>query len=276
LARGKPSSPRVLPQSPPQARQRLAECDLAIELACAADLVPLRVVAVLLAPARIAAAGLQVAARAGTDPDVGPGRRDRQRADPRQHFGIAHPPAIGIRVREAAPAAPPADAGRAIADMAQPGLGSGLLRGVTRSGRHARDFGGAHVNAAHAAWPGDAVRRLLAEVERFGLVVAAPGGRLLAVAPWRHRLARPQAALVALRARIDGGVGVLVFDAAAGGQQQGGGGDHGKAHAIPQCRRSSDHRQRAGAAQHGDRHRGDQAASASTSATAAAGAGTRA
>ena len=42
---------------------------------------PARVVAVLLATARVAAGGLDVAVRVRADPDVGPGRRDRERLD---------------------------------------------------------------------------------------------------------------------------------------------------------------------------------------------------
>ena len=45
---------------------------------------PVRVIAVLLAAARVAAGRLQVAARIGADPDVGPRRRHRQPGDPLQ------------------------------------------------------------------------------------------------------------------------------------------------------------------------------------------------
>src|SRR5690606_37009 len=53
-------------QAPAQLRQCLAERDDAIELALAAHLAPARVVAVLLATARIASGGLDVPARIGT------------------------------------------------------------------------------------------------------------------------------------------------------------------------------------------------------------------
>ena len=63
------------------ARQRPAERFEAVELVVVALLAPLRVIAVLLAPACIAAGGLQVTVGQRADPHRVVRRRDRQRAD---------------------------------------------------------------------------------------------------------------------------------------------------------------------------------------------------
>jgi hypothetical protein len=65
----------------PQCRQRGSELDHAPVLRLVAHSTPARMVTVLLASARIAAGGLQVSERVRTDPDVAPGRRDRERFD---------------------------------------------------------------------------------------------------------------------------------------------------------------------------------------------------
>ena len=62
-------------------RQRRAEGDHPVVLGLVAHRLPSRVVAVLLAAARVAAGGLQVAVRRRADPHVRPRRRDRQRLD---------------------------------------------------------------------------------------------------------------------------------------------------------------------------------------------------
>src|SRR5690606_31614383 len=100
--------------------QRAAELRQPVELLRAALLGPGGVVAVLLAATRVAAGGLQVAARVGADPDLGPGRRDRQLAEPRQHVAIAHPAAIRSEVGEATTMAAAANAGFGIAAEGEP------------------------------------------------------------------------------------------------------------------------------------------------------------
>src|SRR5256886_11878847 len=57
-------------------RQRLGEGEHAVVLDGVADLAPARVVAILLAPARVAPGRLQVATGAGTDPATGAGGRE--------------------------------------------------------------------------------------------------------------------------------------------------------------------------------------------------------
>lgn len=62
-------------------------------------------VQVLLAPRRINPRCLQVPERIGADPNLLPGWRDRQLADPRQRLPILDPLAVGIAVAEAPPGA---------------------------------------------------------------------------------------------------------------------------------------------------------------------------
>jgi hypothetical protein len=67
-------------------------------------LAPGGMVAILLAPARIPAGGLHVPAARRTDPDRGPGGRNRQRADALQHRRLAQRPAVRRAIAEAAAA----------------------------------------------------------------------------------------------------------------------------------------------------------------------------
>src|SRR5690606_30094895 len=103
----------------PQARQRGAEAHDVVELPRSADPGPVRVVTVLLAAARVAAGRLQVPARRPADPDIRPGRRDRQAADALERRGVAHRLSVASDVAEAATCAPPPDAGRGISDVPQ-------------------------------------------------------------------------------------------------------------------------------------------------------------
>ena len=72
----------------PDLRQCPREHQDPVELVGIADLPPLLVVAVLLAPARIASGRLEMAARMRADPHGGPCRRDRQPAQPRQLLAL--------------------------------------------------------------------------------------------------------------------------------------------------------------------------------------------
>src|SRR5690606_9642260 len=128
---------QVRTQAPAQARQRLAEGDGALELAVAAGLAPLRVVAVLLAAARIAARRLHMAVGAAADPDVGVRRRDRQRTDPRQRRGVADHRAVGVAVAEAGAGTATGDARFGVADIHQARLLGGLAAGVVGILAHA-------------------------------------------------------------------------------------------------------------------------------------------
>ena len=90
------------------ARQRPAKGRHALELVRVAQLAPLRVVAVLAAPARVQPGGLQVALGQRADPHLGVGRRNGQAADAFQFALIAQPVAVGLAVAKAlAPAHAP-------------------------------------------------------------------------------------------------------------------------------------------------------------------------
>src|SRR5690606_25178060 len=133
---------QVAAQGAAQAWQPLAEAFDASELLAAAQRRPGRVVAILLAPARVAPGGLEVAVPAAADPDVAPGRRDGQRVDAPAGGGVADGPAIGIEVTEALAVRDAPDAGFGIRDMRQGRLPrcEGGIPGAARSmtpGRHA-------------------------------------------------------------------------------------------------------------------------------------------
>jgi hypothetical protein len=113
---------QVLAQAPTQPGQGRTELHDPVVLALAAGLDPARVVAVLLAPARIAAGGLQVTARVHADPHLGVGRRNGQRADARQGRRIAHRMALPIAVAEPLARAPARVARIGIGDVDQAGL----------------------------------------------------------------------------------------------------------------------------------------------------------
>src|SRR5581483_6525940 len=82
-------------------RKDLAELEHPAELRLVARLPIERVVAVLLAPARVARRHLDVAAGIRTDPDAAPGRRNHQRLDPPAGDGVADPFAVGREERPA-------------------------------------------------------------------------------------------------------------------------------------------------------------------------------
>ena len=102
LSRGRPRAPRsraIRRADAPAAPRRTRAC--ASYLVSSRTARQLRVVAVLLAPARVAAGRLQVAVGLRADPDVGPRRRDRERADAPDHRGIAERPAVRQSIAEA-------------------------------------------------------------------------------------------------------------------------------------------------------------------------------
>jgi hypothetical protein len=102
-------------------RQRLAELDHALVLHLVAHLAPFGVVAVLLAPARVAPGGLQVAVGLRADPDLGPGRRDGQRLDAFQGGFVVDRLAARVEVAKAVALRLAADAGPVVEDVAQAG-----------------------------------------------------------------------------------------------------------------------------------------------------------
>ena len=101
-------------------RQRPAEDQHLAVFRLVAHLAPARVIAVLLAAALVAPGRLDVPVRVGTDPHLGPGRRDDQRADAFQasrYRAPARRPAAGNRTRSVRFVT--GDARCGIADVAQ-------------------------------------------------------------------------------------------------------------------------------------------------------------
>src|SRR5262249_13288347 len=120
-------------------RQRLRKDHQSSVLDLVADLAPLRVIAILLPPARIAARRLEMAARIGANPHVGPRGRDHERADARQHGGVADAAAVLVDIAETAARANTADAGTAvIADVTQTGDFRRVRRRHRRMGTNER------------------------------------------------------------------------------------------------------------------------------------------
>jgi hypothetical protein len=70
---------------------------------------PALVVEVLLAPGFVDARRLNVTVRIAADPDVAPGRWDRQRSNPLKCVLVSDAPAFGVEVAEAAATTAAAD-----------------------------------------------------------------------------------------------------------------------------------------------------------------------
>jgi len=91
------------------------------ELGVVARVAVRRVVAVLLAAARVARGRLDVAVGIGTDPDLGPRRRDGERVDPLALAPIRDAQTVGQVVGPAGADALARDAALVVGDVAQPG-----------------------------------------------------------------------------------------------------------------------------------------------------------
>ena len=84
-------------------------------------------IAVLLAPARVARGDLEMSVLVRADPDVGPRRRNHEGAEAVDRVLGDDQAAVGVVVREAATAALAADAGYDVADVAQPRRDRGIF-----------------------------------------------------------------------------------------------------------------------------------------------------
>jgi hypothetical protein len=104
-----------------QARQDLAELQHVAELRLVARGAIGRVVAVLLAPARIARRGLDVAVGIGADPHVGPRRRDGKRFEAAALVGVADSHTVRRVVGPPGSRALARDAGEAVRDIGEAG-----------------------------------------------------------------------------------------------------------------------------------------------------------
>src|SRR4051794_8356712 len=108
-----------------QQRQHLAELEHMPELRVVARVAVGGVIAVLLATARVARGRLNVAVGIGTDPDLAPGRRDRERVDPLALAPIDDAHAVRQIIGPAAADALARDAALVVGDVAQPGARRG-------------------------------------------------------------------------------------------------------------------------------------------------------
>src|SRR5579864_2934850 len=115
----------VMLRTLPDPRQRFAERDHALELGLVAYGAPQGMVAVLLATLRVFTGGLDVRQRIGRDPDVRPGRWDRQRMNADQRLRISDCVSIGVNVLEVLSRTRPAYAGFVAADVMQASIGGG-------------------------------------------------------------------------------------------------------------------------------------------------------
>src|SRR5690606_12666427 len=97
-----------------QTGQGAGESGQALELVLCGMGRPVGMIAVLLAPARIARCSLNMAGGARTDPDSGPGRRDGQAADAVQRGGVPDQASVRIPIAEAATGATASQAGAVI------------------------------------------------------------------------------------------------------------------------------------------------------------------
>jgi len=78
-------------------------------------------IAILLALARIASDSLEMTFFQGTDPNIAPGRRNCQRANPIQRAGVAHWSGVWPYVAECFPGSDAANSGQSIRDVPKAG-----------------------------------------------------------------------------------------------------------------------------------------------------------
>ncbi len=140
LAR-QPAQAHVLSDRRPDRRQRRGEFEQVLVFRLLARLAIFGVILVLLAPFGVAAGRLNVPVRCRADPDVGPCRRDDERAYAFQRVGVRDPPALRIEVDEALARAPAPDCWPAVAHVAQPrrrrhvDINGNMDLGIQASGR---------------------------------------------------------------------------------------------------------------------------------------------
>src|SRR5258706_3264593 len=107
-----------------------------VELVGVAHFAPARVVAILLSSARIAPRCLQVPAFVAADPDIGPGRRDRERPDPLERVLGRHFLVLRVEVFESLAGVAARVALLAIAGIAQTPGGRGTLAAAWMGAGH--------------------------------------------------------------------------------------------------------------------------------------------
>src|SRR5581483_4557300 len=107
-------------------RKDLAELEHAAELRPVARVAVQRVIAVLLASARVARGDLDVALRVRADPHLGPRRRHHERREALELLALGDALAVGPAIAPARARALAADPGDAVADVGQPRARRGL------------------------------------------------------------------------------------------------------------------------------------------------------
>jgi len=116
------------------ARQRLGEFHQMVELVGVAHLSPARVVAVLLAAARVAARDLEMSALVAADPHVGPRGRNHEEPDALERRLVGDAPAFRVEVLERLAAGLAHVALLAVARIAQSAGRAGSLAGAALGG----------------------------------------------------------------------------------------------------------------------------------------------
>src|SRR5258706_6734310 len=107
-----------------------------VELVGVAHFAAARVVAILLSSARIAPRCLQVPAFVAADPDIGPGRRDRERPDPLERVLGRHFLVLRVEVFESLAGVAARVGPLAIAGIAQNPRGCGTLASAWMGAGH--------------------------------------------------------------------------------------------------------------------------------------------
>src|SRR5207248_10995442 len=193
LAR-QPPAPEVPGHPPPDARQGAGEVDHAAVFVLVPHLAPAVVVAVLLAAAGVAPRGLDVPIGEWADPDVGPGRRNRERPYPVQRGGIRERFPRRCEIAETLTLSPPADPRRLVGHVAPARL-AGILHPLLERLCHLLSSMG------RVPGPVRAVTFAFCQTLSVPVRVAATRlpGRISLLAPWRPDLghAGPEAALLA-------------------------------------------------------------------------------
>ena len=126
LAPGQVAGAQIALHALPEEREDLAELEHAAELRAITRCAVRGMVAILLPAAGVARRRLDVAVGVRANPHVGPGRRDRQLVEPFPGVLVLDARAVRGEVDPASPGTAPADAGKAVRDVAKPGVGSRL------------------------------------------------------------------------------------------------------------------------------------------------------
>src|SRR5437879_10753575 len=132
-----PVTSQITRDAPPEAGQDLSEAGHAVEFVGVTGLAPARVIAMLLATPGVPPACLQMAARAGRDPDVIPRGRNRKRPNPVQGGEVPDALAVGSDVLKLLALAHAPDAWFLVGGVDKAGFLRGLESRVRRGESYA-------------------------------------------------------------------------------------------------------------------------------------------